>query len=205
MYEEQNKAMKEQNKAVKLLKTKVEKLAPADEDHDEPGCGGELVLAAKRSEVTAETANAAAAQAVRPVQQQVLRVEHQLQELTGFIMSHSDPVLSSHLEDLNNSAVPVSKKHADVVGWQDRYMAVRRGTLFYAGTYKAVKSLADSRAHSAGDQHVIDLAGCSVTKCPEETDKAHFAFLMTTPQVKKRRVSRRPKIMPVGLDMTIVA
>ena len=87
---------------------------------------------------------------------------------------------------MNNAAVPVSKKHDDVVGRQDRYMAVRRGTLFYAGTYKAVNSLADSRAHSAGDQHVIDLAGCSVTRCPEETDKAHFAFLVTTPQVNQR-------------------
>jgi hypothetical protein len=185
-FEDQKKAFEDQKKAMTLLKTKVEKLAPEDNDHGEPGCGGELILAAKTSEVSAESASTAAAQAVRPVQQQVVRVEHQLQELAGFIMSHSDPVLKSHLEDLNNAAVPVSKKHGDVVGWQDRFMAVRRGTLFYAGTYEAVKSLADSRAHSAGDQHVIDLAGCSVTKCPEATDKAHFAFSVTTPQVNKR-------------------
>ena len=130
--------------------------------------------------------NSAAAQAVRPVQQQVVRMEHQVQELTAYIMSHSDPVLKSHLEDLNSEAVSVMKKHDDVVGWQDRYMAVRRGALFYADTYKAVVSLAESRAHCQGDEHAIDLAGCSVRKSPEECDKSHFAFRLTTPQVNMR-------------------
>jgi hypothetical protein len=132
-------------------------------------------------------------------------MEHQVQELTAFIMSHSDPVLKSHLEDLNNAAVPVMKKHDGVLGWQDRYMAVRRGTLFYADTYKAVKSLADSRARSAGEEHVIDVAGCSVTKCPEETDKAHFAFVVATSQVNSICVRVSCLSMPVGvLDVTIV-
>ncbi len=45
-----------------------------------------------------------------------MRVEHQLQDLAGFIMSHSDPVLKSHLEDLNNEAVAVMKKRDDVLG-----------------------------------------------------------------------------------------
>ena len=60
------------------------------------------------------------------------------------------------------------------------------GVLFYDGTYKVVKNIADSRTHSPGDEHVIELAGCSVTKCPQQTDKAHFAFLVTTPQVNQR-------------------
>jgi hypothetical protein len=110
-------------------------------------------------------------------------MEQQVQELTAFIMSHSDPVLKSHLEDFNSEAVSVMKKHDDVVGWQDRYMAVRRGTLFYAGTYKDALSLVQSRAAAAGDEHVIDLRGCSVTKCQAESDKAHFAFRLMAPQV----------------------
>ena len=52
--------------------------------------------------------------------------------------------------------------------------------------------LADSRGISTcspGDKHVIDLAGCSVTKCPEETDVDHFAFRLTTPQVNVRALA----------------
>ena len=62
-------------------------------------------------------------------------------------------------------------------------MAVRRGTLFYAGTYKDALRLVDSRAAAAGDEHVIDLRGCSVMKCQAESDKAHFAFRLMAPQV----------------------
>ena len=56
--------------------TKIEKLVPQDKDNDTAGSGGGLVLASSKGEVNAETVNAAAAQAVRPVQQQVVRVEH---------------------------------------------------------------------------------------------------------------------------------
>jgi hypothetical protein len=176
--------------------TKIEKLVPQDKDNDAAGSGGGLVLASSKSEVNAETVNAAAAQAVRPVQQQVVRVEHQLQELTGFIMSHSCPVLKSHLEDLNNEAVAVMKKHDDVLGWQVRYMAVRRGTLIYGNTYGDVEAiigdgpalpLTDHDIISLGgcivDDHVIDLRGCSVRKCQKESDPSHFAFVLTTAQV----------------------
>ena len=200
--------LREQKREQELaaMRKQMQKLSAQDKDNDASGSGGGLVLASSKSEVNAETVNTAAAQAVRPVQQQVVRMEHQVQELTAFIMSHSDPVLKSHLEDLNNAAVPVMKKHDGVLGWQDRYMAVRRGTLFYADTYKAVKSLADSRAHSAGEEHVIDVAGCSVTKCPEETDKAHFAFVVATSQVNSICVRVSCLSMPVGvLDVTIVA
>ena len=164
--------------------TKIEKLVPQDKDNDAAGSGGGLVLASSKSEVNAETVNAAAAQAVRPVQLQVVRVEHQLQELAGFIMSHSDPVLKSHLEDLNNEAVAVMKKHDDVLGWQVRYMAVRRGTLFYGDTFKAAKALADGKSPpSSTDRHVVSLRGCSVKRSPEESDPSHMAFVLTTAQV----------------------
>jgi hypothetical protein len=177
--EELRKKLDQQSARLK----KIEKLVPQDKDNDAAGSGGGLVLASSKSEVNAETVNAAAAQAVRPVQQQVVRVEHQLQELTGFIMSHSDPVLKSHLEDLNNEAVAVMKKHDDVLGWQARYMAVRRGTLFYDSTYKAVEMLSDGATNSSTDHHVIDLRGCSVRKCQKESDPSHFAFVLTTAQV----------------------
>ena len=103
--------------------------------------------------------------------------------MTGFIMSHSDPVLKSHLEDLNNEAVAVMKKHDGVLGWQVRYMAVRRGTLFYGSTYKAVEMLSDGATNPSTDHHVINLRGCSVRKCQKESDPSHFAFVLTTAQV----------------------
>ena len=208
-FEEQKEREQKREQELAAMRKQMQKLSAQDKDSDASGSGGGLVLASSKSEVSAETVNTAAAQAVRPVQQQVVRMEHQVQEqreLLAYIMSHSDPVLKSHLEDLNNAAVPVMKKHDGVLGWQDRYMAVRRGTLFYADTYKAVKSLADSRAHSAGDEHVIDVAGCSVTKCPEETDKAHFAFVVATSQVNSICVRVSCLSIPVGvLDVTIVA
>jgi hypothetical protein len=184
--EEQKVRDKIREQELAAVRKQMQKWSAQDKNSDASSSGGGLVLVSSKSEVNADTVNTAAAQAVRPVQQQVVRIEQQQRALIDYIMSHSDPVLKSHLEDLNNAAVPVSKKHDEVLGWQDRYMAVRRGTLFYADTYKVVKSLADSRAHSAGNEHVIELAGCSVTKCPEETDKAHFAFLVTTSQVNMR-------------------
>ena len=110
-------------------------------------------------------------------------------------MSHSDPVLKSHLEDLNNEAVAVMKKHDDVLGWQVRYMAVRRGTLFYGNTYPDVEAIIESSALSLTDHriislegcivddHVINLRGCSVRKCQKESDPSHFAFVLKTAQV----------------------
>jgi hypothetical protein len=186
---EQEERDKKREQELAAMRKQMQKLSAQDKDNDASGSGGVLVLASSKSEVNAETVNTAAAQAVRPVQQQVVRMEQEQQEqreLIAHIMSHSDPVLKSHLEDLNNAAVPVMKKHDDVLGWQDRYMAVRRGALFYADTYKAVVSLAESRAHCPGDEHAIDLAGCSVRKSPEECDKLHFAFRLTTPQVNMR-------------------
>ena len=182
-FEEQKEREQKREQELAAMRKQMQKLSAQDKDNDASGSGGGLVLASSKSEVNAETVNTAAAQAVRPVLQQVVRMEHQVQELTAFITSHSDPVLKSHLEDLNSEAVSVMKKHDDVVGWQDRYMAVRRGTLFYAGTYKDALSLVQSRAAAAGDDHVIDLRGCSVTKCQAESDKAHFAFRLMAPQV----------------------
>jgi hypothetical protein len=177
------------NKQLSARLKKIEKLVPQDKDNDATGSGGGLIQASSKSEVNAETFNTAAAQAVRPVQQQVVRVEHQLQNLTGFIMSHSDPVLKSHLEDLNNEAVAVMKKHDDVLGWQVRYMAVRRGTLFYGSTYEAVKTLSDGAKNFSTDYHVLNLTGCSVRKCPGKTDPSHFAFVLTTAQVNSACVA----------------
>jgi hypothetical protein len=161
-------------------------LTPQDKDNNATGSGGGLVLAS--STVNAETVIAAAEQAVRPLQQTQVRMELHLKELTDImaklIESHSDPVLKSHLEDLTNAAVPVMKKHDDVLGWQDRFVAVRRGTLFYGNTYKAVKAMSDSPALSlTTDRHIIILKGCSVDKCLDETDKSHYAFVLTTAQV----------------------
>jgi hypothetical protein len=181
--EELRKKLEKQNKEMKTLKAKVENLALQNQDCDVTGRGGGLVLASCKSEVNEQTVNAAAAQAIRPVQQQVVWVQHRMDELAAFIMSHDDPVLKSHLEDLNNAAVPVMKKRDDVLGWQDRYVAVRRGTLFYGNTYKAVKAISDGPVLSLTDNHTIGLCGCRVHKCPEETDKSHFAFVLTTTQV----------------------
>lgn len=178
---EDDKKMKEE---MANLRKQMKKLAPKDEDKDSSGSGGGLVLASSKSEFNAETVNAAASQAVRPVQRQVMRLEHELQELTAFIASQSDPVLKDRVEDLNTAAVPVMKKHDDVLGWQERFMAVRRGGILYGRSYKDVMSLADSTPHhTAHHRHVINLAGCSAAKCLEETDKHHYALLLTTGEV----------------------
>ena len=60
-------------------------------------------------------------------------------------------------------------------------MAVRRGAIIYGHSIKDVMTLAASPAlQSADEGHVINLAGCSVAKCPEKTDKDHYALLLTT-------------------------
>jgi hypothetical protein len=187
-FDELRKKIEEQNKEMKLLKTKVEKFAP--QDKDEAGSGTGLVLASRKMEANVLTMKTMAEQSVSPVQRQVVRVEHRIDELAAFIMSHSDPVLKSHLEDLNNEAVPVMKKHDDVLGWQDRYVAVRRGKLYYGNTYAAVKALSDGPKPTSTDHHAMALLGCRVHKCPEQSDKSHFAFVMTTSEVNAGRVLR---------------
>jgi hypothetical protein len=99
-------------------------------------------------------------------------------------------VLKSHLEDVNREAVPAMMMPSGSGGWQDGYMAVRSGSLIFASAYKTVKRVADALAPlptddvpSDPDHQVIDLTGCSVAKRPAETDKAHFAFALTTPEV----------------------
>jgi hypothetical protein len=179
--------LKALNKQLGTRLNKIEKLVPQDKDNDAAGSGGGLILASSKTEVNAETANAAAAQAVRPVQQQLVRAEHRIDELSTFIESKSDRVLKSHLEDLNNEAVAVMKKNDNVRGWQVRYMAVRRGTLFYGSTYEAVDMLSssDGASNSSTDRHIINLRGCSVRKCQKESDPSHFAFVLTTAQVNR--------------------
>ena len=143
------------------MRKQMQKLSAQDKDNDASGSGGGLVLASSKSEVSAETVNTAAAQAVRPVLQQVVRMEHRVDELASYIVSYADPVLKDHLEGLNHEAVPVMKKHRDILGnrWHDRFMAVRNATLFYADTPAAATSLAASRSHAPGDEHVIELKG----------------------------------------------
>ena len=65
-------------------------------------------------------------------------------------------------------------------------MAVRGGTLFYADTAGDVLKLAASRSHKPGDVHVIELKGCEAEECPAETDGAHWAFTLITPEVMLR-------------------
>ena len=82
---EQEEREKRREQELTALRKQMQKLAPQDKEKDEAGGGGGLVLASSRSEVNAETVNTAAAQAVRPVQQQVVRVQHQLQEMTDIM------------------------------------------------------------------------------------------------------------------------
>jgi hypothetical protein len=112
-------------------------------------------------------------------------MEHRFDELASYIESHADPVLKAHLEGLNDEAVPVMKKHRDLLGnrWHDRFMAVRNTTLFYADTPAAATNLAASRSRAPRDEHVIELKGCRVENCAMETDGSHWAFKLHTPQV----------------------
>jgi hypothetical protein len=182
--EDQKALIDQLNKEMKALKKDVKKLVPLDKDDHAAGSGGGLVLASSNREVNAETVSTAAAQAVRPVQQQVVRMEHRVDELAALIASHGDPVLKSHLEDLNNEAVPVMKKRDGVLGWQVRYMAVRRRTLFYGNSYEAVMEvIADCPPLPSTDRHVISLEGCHFRKCQKESDPSHFAFVLTTAEV----------------------
>jgi hypothetical protein len=185
--EEQKVREQKREEELTALRKQVQQMIPRDKGIDAFGSGGGLVLASRMSAVTEKTLNAAATQAMRPVQRQIIRVEQQVQELTAFIISHSDPVLKAHLEDLTDAAAPVMKRDG-LLGWQDRYLAVRNGTLIYGNTFKAVKILtkiiADSHVLPQLDHHVINLKGCSVTKCPEATDRTHFAFELATPEVK---------------------
>jgi hypothetical protein len=107
-------------------------------------------------------------------------------------------LFKSHTELLTTAAVPVMKKHP-VVGkffktWNERHMAVRQGTLFYANTHDAVLTLAASHSHKPGDEHVIVLKGCSVQYCLEEIDSAHhWVFKLITPEVMLQNYSKAIK------------
>ena len=115
-----------------VLRMQMKKLVSDDKALGSTGSSGGLVLASSKSEVNADTVNAAASQAVRPVQQQQIRLQQQVQEITAFIASHTDPVLNDRLEHLNTAAVPVMTKRVDAHVWKDRCMAVRRGAVLYA-------------------------------------------------------------------------
>jgi hypothetical protein len=176
--ERDKKEMANLRQKLKMLETK---------DQDKDSSGGGLVLASSKSEVNAETANTAATQTVRHLQQQQNRTQQQVEELTAFFASHlphNDPVLKVCLKDLNAAVVRVMKKHDDIMGWQERYMAVRKGAILYGRSRDDVLSLADSTVQQTADQHyVINLAGCSVAECLKEDDKDHYALLLTTSEV----------------------
>ena len=58
---------------------------------------------------------------------------------------------------------------------------MRRGAIIYGHSYSDVMTLAASPALQSEDEgHVINLASCSVAKCPEKTDSLHYALLLTT-------------------------
>ena len=182
----------------------MQKLVPQDKDNDATGGGGGLVLASTKSEVNAETVNTAAVQAVRPVQQQVVRVEHQLQELTDFIASHSDPVLKSHINKLTKFAIPVMKKHDGITGWQQRFVAVRGRWLCYGRSYDAAVQLANSLPHhDASDEHIVNLAGCSACEAPQHDDSDHCAFTITAVGGRSLLLSHRETACVVAIMETI--
>jgi hypothetical protein len=191
---EEHDALNEQrDQDLKMLQERLEQLAPQDSADDATGGGGGLVMASRKKGVDAEIANPAAEQAERPLRQQQIRIEHRMDELAdelaAFMMSLSDPVLKSNVEDLNNETVAVWKKHDGVPGWHVRKMAVRRGTLFYGDNDEAVKAIiARGSAQCSTDPHIIDLRGCSVVKCSRESNPTHFAFVLTTAQVSAWRV-----------------
>jgi hypothetical protein len=166
------------------LKT-IEKMVPQVQEKYSSDNSGGLVLVPTKVEANSDV-NSAPLQAIRPLQQQVVRIEHRVDEIAACITSLTDPVFQSHLEDLSTNAIPVMKKRGAGVGWQDCWMAVRGATLFYAKTYKTVMSLVDSVADVASDKHAICLVGCAVTKAQEESDKTHFAFRLVTPQVVRK-------------------
>ena len=104
-------------------------------------------------------------------------------------MSHAD-VIKSHVDSLTLAAVKVMKKnrHLFSSSWDERYMAVRGGALFYAKTRDDVlkMTLAASHSYHHGDEHVkhvIELKGCKAEECPAETDVEHKAFTLVTPEV----------------------
>jgi hypothetical protein len=180
---EQEERDKRLEQEVAAVRKEMRQLAPQDKDKGTSGSGGGLVVISSKSEVNAETVNTAAAQAVLPVQQQVVRIEHQvqeLQELTAFIMSHSDPVLNTYITKLTNFAIPVMKKHDDISGWQQRFVAVRGRWLCYGRSYDAAVQLANSLPHhDASDEHVVNLVGCSACLAPQHDDSDHSAFTLT--------------------------
>jgi hypothetical protein len=76
------------------------------------------------------------------------------------------------------------KKHGFLIEtWHERHVAVRGGTLFYGDTAGEVLSRAASHSHKPDDRHVVELKGCKTEECPAETDGAHWAFTLVTPEV----------------------
>ena len=205
---EQEEREKKREQELAVMRKQMQKLAPRDKEKDEAGGGNGLVLASSKSEVNAETVNTAAAQAVRPVQQQVVRVQHQLQEITDimtdFIASHSDPVLKSHINKLTKFAIPVMKKHDDITGWQQRFVAVRGRWLCYGRSYDTALQLANSLPHhDASHKHVVNLAGCSVCEAPQHDDSDHCAFTLTALGGRSLLLSHRETACVVAIMETI--
>ena len=179
--EEQKEREKKREQELAAMRKQLRKLSVQDKDSEASGSGGGLVLASSKSEVNAETVNTAAVQAVRPVQQQVVRMEHQvqeLQEITAYIASHSDPVLKSYINKLTNLAIPLMKH--DITGWQQRFVAVRGRWFCYGRSYDAAVQLANSLPHhDASDEHIVNLVGCSACEAPQHDDSDHVSFRLT--------------------------
>jgi hypothetical protein len=127
--------------------------------------------------------------ALLPQQMRVFSADDPMR-LDRFVSAQVDPVLKSYMEDISREAVPVMMLRGGG-GWLDGYMAVRSGCLVYANTFQAVKRAADSLSRSPTDTSFSDpdlvtiaLTHCSVAKRPAETDKAHFAFALTSSEVR---------------------
>jgi hypothetical protein len=102
----------------------------------------------------------------------------------GLATTQADLVLQSLVHKVTNAVVPVMKKHGILIEtWHARHLAVRGGTLFYADTAGEVLNMAASHSYRPGDVHVVQLKGCKAEECPAESDGAHWAFTLVTPEV----------------------
>jgi hypothetical protein len=188
-------------KEVKLLKKKLEKLTPPDKDNDPIGSGGGLVLDSIKGPENAETVIAA----MRSVQQLVIRMEHQVQDLTAHVISQpvSDPVLNSHISKLTNHAIPVMKHHS-MFGWQEHFLAVRGRWLCYDRSYPTAVQLAESLPHhNASDPRIIDLVDCSACEEPQACDYDRCAFKLTSSCGQSLLLSHRETACVVAIIETI--
>ncbi len=198
--EELRKEVGQQRARLKKMEERVNK------GNDVPGSGGGLVQALRKIDVNPQTVNEAAERAMRPFQQQLVRVEHQVQELTAHIILQpvSDPVLVSCINKLTNSAISVMKKHDDITGWQQRFVAVRGRWLCYGRSYDAAVQLANSLPHhDASDQHIIDLIDCSACEAPRHDDYDHCAFTLTASSGRSLLLSHRETACVAAIIETI--